>query len=49
MSGSRGTGGHPGLPVPKNKPYGQELCESRDGRPGLPSLSLMVSVDVKQH
>ena len=29
---------------------GQELCESRGGRPGLPSLiSLMVSVDVKQH
>ena len=28
----------------------QELCESRGGRPGLPSLiSLMVSVDVKQH
>ena len=28
----------------------QELCESRAGRPGLPSLiSLMVSVDVKQH
>ena len=27
----------------------QELCESRGGRPGLPSLiSLMVSVDVKQ-
>ena len=26
----------------------QELCESRGGRPGLPSLiSLMVSVDVK--
>ena len=29
---------------------GQELCESRGGRPGLPSLILlMVSVDVKQH
>ena len=29
---------------------GQELCESRGGRPGLPSLiSLTVSVDVKQH
>ena len=30
--------------------YGvQELCESRGGRPGLPSLIvLMVSVDVKQ-
>ena len=28
----------------------QELCESRGGRPGLPSLiSLMVSGDVKQH
>ena len=28
----------------------QELCESRGGRPGLPSLiSLVVSVDVKQH
>ena len=28
----------------------QELCESRDGRPGLPVLmSLMFSVDVKQH
>ena len=28
----------------------QELCESRDGCLGLPSLiSLMVSVDVKQH
>ena len=28
----------------------QEPCESRGGRPGLPSLiSLMVSVDVKQH
>ena len=28
----------------------QELCESRGGRPGLPVLmSLMVSVDVKQH
>ena len=28
----------------------QELCESRGGHPGLPSLiSLMVSVDVKQH
>ena len=27
----------------------QELCESRDGRPGLSVLmSLMVSVDVKQ-
>ena len=28
----------------------QELCENRGGRPGLPVLmSLMVSVDVKQH
>ena len=28
----------------------QELCESQNGRPGLPVLmSLMVSVDVKQH
>ena len=28
----------------------QELCESRGSRPGLPVLmSLMVSVDVKQH
>ena len=28
----------------------QELCGSRGGRPGLPSLiNLMVSVDVKQH
>ena len=28
----------------------EELCESRGGRPGLPSLiSLMVYVDVKQH
>ena len=28
----------------------QELCGSRGGRPGLPSLiSPMVSVDVKQH
>ena len=28
----------------------QELCESRGGRPGIPVLmSLMVSVDVKQH
>ncbi len=28
----------------------QELCESRGGRSGLPVLmSLMVSVDVKQH
>ena len=28
----------------------QEVCESRDGRPGLSVLmSLMVSVDVKQH
>ena len=28
----------------------QELCESGGGRPGLPVLmSLMVSVDVKQH
>ena len=28
----------------------QKPCESRDGRPGLPSLiSLMVSVDVKHH
>ena len=28
----------------------QVLCESRGGRPGLPVLmSLMVSVDVKQH
>ena len=28
----------------------QELCESRGGRPGLSVLmSLMVSVDVKQH
>ena len=28
----------------------QELCESRDGRPGLFVLmSLTVSVDVKQH
>ena len=28
----------------------QELCESRGGRPGLSGLmSLMVSVDVKQH
>ena len=26
----------------------QELCESRGGRPG-PLISLMVSVDVKQH
>ena len=27
-----------------------ELCESRGGHPGLPVLmSLMVSVDVKQH
>ena len=29
---------------------GQELCESRGGRPGLPGqISLTVSVDVKQH
>ena len=28
----------------------QELCESRGGRPGLPSLIiLMVSVDIMQH
>ena len=28
----------------------QEVCESRGGRPGLPSLIvLLVSVDVKQH
>ena len=28
----------------------QKLCESRGGRPGLPSvISLMVYVDVKQH
>ena len=28
----------------------QELCESRDGRPGLSALtSLMVSVDVKMY
>ena len=28
----------------------QELCESRNGRPGLPVLmNLTVSVDVKQH
>ena len=28
----------------------QKLCERRGGRPGLPSLIvLMVSVDVKQH
>ena len=30
----------------------QELCESRGGRPGLPylmTISLTVSVDVKQH
>ena len=28
----------------------QELCKSRDGRPGLPVLmSLMVFVDVKHH
>ena len=28
----------------------QELCESRGGRPGFPSLiSLMVSMDVRQH
>ena len=28
----------------------QELCDNRGGRPGFPSLiSLMVSVDVKQH
>ena len=28
----------------------QELCESRGGRPGLPSLNKpTVSVDVKQH
>ena len=28
----------------------QEVCESRGGRPGLSVLmSLMVSVDVKQH
>ena len=28
----------------------KELCESRGGRPGLPSpISLMVSVEVKQH
>ena len=28
----------------------QELCESRDGRPVLPSLIIRtVSVDVKQH
>ena len=28
----------------------QEVCESRDGRPGLSVLmSLTVSVDVKQH
>ena len=28
----------------------QELCESRGGRPGLSVLmSLMISVDVKQH
>ena len=28
----------------------KELCESRRGRPGLPSpISLMVSVEVKQH
>ena len=29
----------------------QELCESRDGRPGLSFLTVfdMVSVDVKQH
>ena len=28
----------------------QKLCESRGGHPGLPVLmSLMVSVDVKQH
>ena len=28
----------------------QELCESRRGRPGLPSLIVrLVSVDVKQH
>ena len=29
----------------------QKLCESRGGHPGLtvPSISLMVSVDVKQH
>ena len=28
----------------------QEMCESRGGRPGLPSLIILtVSVDVKQH
>ena len=28
----------------------QELCESRGGRPGSPSLiSLIISADVKQH
>ena len=32
------------------KSRGHELCESRGGRPELPSLTvLMVSVDVKQH
>ena len=31
-------------------PRAQELCKNRGGRPGLQSLiSLMVSVDVKQH
>ena len=35
---------------PPKRSRAQELCESRGGRPGLPSLiSLMVSVDVKQH
>ena len=32
------------------KPPSHVQCESRGGRPGLPALmSLMVSVDVKQH
>ena len=42
----------PLFPVP-NKPYenrARELCESRDGRPGLYVLtSLLVSVNVKQY
>ena len=37
-------------PSPQTYSRVQELCEGRGGRPGLPVLmSLMVSVDVKQH
>ena len=42
------TDGNVYSPLPRLR--GQELCESRGGRPGLSVLmSVTVSVDVKQH